>query len=234
MTAELTYGFVGMAVLIGAVISYLIWSHASTRKNETIGLERAGFVACTNNIADLERRVRRLHDHASLDVCRVYEAKFERAGIYRYELEIGDSEDSFVTEEFLFPLRRDSRAPFAIFVLPEKLPEGLAKNLLISILGKTEKLIPPGTEQIEVPLQLQSRILTALGPPGSTLHSLIDDRLLTDLLHTASRGFFAIRGIDDDCAMEVISSYGRRALPDFDWQIAAKAVQDLAQRHGLR
>ena len=59
---------------------------------------------------------------------------------------------------------------------------------------------------------------------------MLDDQLLTELLHCATKGFVAVRAVGDYCTMEVISAYGRKALPNFDWPLAAAAVRELATR----
>lgn len=221
---------IGVVLLVAFLFGRAIWSNIATSKAESGRLKLAGYVPCLDKVEYLKQRVELLRNHARIEILQPHKSNTRSATLYRYNVRIKSGDDIVVAEEFLFPIKRDSSAPFALFVLPVKLDDGRARRLLQSILAKTNKLIPPNTEQIEVPRLLRSRILTALGPPGATLYELVGDRLLTDLLHGAEKGFIAIRAIDDYCTMEVISGYGRKALPNFDWQASAAAVRTLAER----
>lgn len=230
MSLGMTALVIGVGLVVAFLIGRTIWNDIAATRAEARQLEQAGYVACPDEAENLKRLIEPLRNHPRIEILQPFKLRAGDVTVYRYDVRMKSGDDIVVAEEFLFPIKRRSRAPFALFVLPVQLNEGVAKKILQTILEKTNKLVPPNTEQIEVPRSLRSKILTALGPPAAGLDDLVDDSLLSDLLHGASKGFIAIRAVDDYCTMEVISGYGRKALPNFDWRTAAAAVRELAER----
>lgn len=202
----------------------------ATRVKQTAQLAELDFVPCAEDTEHLQTLVRRLRGSPNVEVHSVHRRGSGDGAVYWYHVHVPDGDAPIDAEEFLFACESFSAQRFALFLQSVSLPEGLVKRVLESILAKVSSLAPSGVEPIEIPPQLRSKLLTALGPSGKSLYDLIDDQHLTLLMSSASRGFFAIRVAEGYCAMELLSAYGRNALPDFDWTRAASASLETAAR----
>lgn len=230
MSVEITL----LVIVVGAVSAVLLaraWSRkraaAAAQATEVAEL---GFVPCPEDAEYLQSIVRRLRGDSSAEVHHAYRRGTGKDAVYWYHAHVHKHDAPIQAEEFLFGCEPLATQRFALFLQPASLPEGRVKHLLASLLAKVSSLAPSGIAPIEIPVQLRARLLAVLGPSGQSLNDLIDDRNLTLLLSSAARGFFAIRVAEGHCAMELMSIWGRNALPDFDWKRAASAAVETAAR----
>jgi hypothetical protein len=216
-------GIVAAALLVRAVL------HDVRKRNAmNEAMTNLGFRPCPDDVPALQETVRSLHSDSDVGV-RHAEKLVTRGGpVYRYEVRSAESDTQTASEEFMFPMARKSAQPMVLFMLPEGLAEGFARTMLEKL---TSALSPRNLAPLTVPQQLRSTLFNALGPAGAQLYDLIDDRQLAQLRHAARLGFFVARASGARCALEVLSDYGRHALPAFDLASAARYVRELAERN---
>jgi hypothetical protein len=216
-----------LGVAAAALLVRTILHDVRRRKAVDKAIAGLGFKPCPDEVPALQEKVRELHRDSDLDVRNAEKLTTRSGSVYLYEVRSGDSETQNASEEFLFPLARKSDRPLQLFMMPDGLAEGFARTMLEKL---TTALAPRDLAPLTVPPQLRATIFNALGPAGSSLNDLIDDRDLTALRNAARHGFFVARAGGASCALEVLSDYGRRMLPTFDLAAAARFVRELAER----
>lgn len=228
------FDVISAAVVAGAVVAWLVArvfvrSHAAAtkRKAEVAAL---GFVPSPEEAEHLRRLVRVLRGAPNAEVHDLHKRGTGERAVYWYHVHVHKTDAPIDAEEFLFACKPLAARRFALFLQPATLPDGRVMRLLAAMLARVSALAPAGVEPIEIPRQLRSKLLTALGPSGRTLYELIDDRTLSRFIDSAPRGFIAVRVAEGHCAMELISAWGRKALPGFDWRQAAGSSLEVAAR----
>lgn len=219
-------GIAAAALLVRAILADI-----RRRKAADKAIAGLGFVPCPDDVPSLLETVRLLHSDADVEVRRAEKLATRGGPVYRYEVRSSDTENSSASEEFLIQFARKSDRHLVLFMMPEGLAEGFGRTMLEKL---TTALAPQDLAPVTVPPQLRPTIFNALGPAGTTLADLIDDRELTALRSAARHGFFAARSAGTHCALELVSDYGRRTLPAFDHAAAARFVRELAERQGAR
>jgi hypothetical protein len=220
-----------LGVAAAALLVRTILHDIRRRKAADKAMADLGFKPCPDDVASLQEKVRELHSDSDVEVRHAEKLATRGGPVYRYEVHSADRETPDACEELLFPLARKSERPLVLFMMPDGLAEGFGRTMLEKL---TTALAPRDLAPLTVPTPLRATIFNALGPAGTTLEDLIDDRDLTALRNAARHGFSVARAVGASCALEVLSDYGRRALPAFDLAAAARYVRELAERHGAR
>jgi hypothetical protein len=218
-----------LGIAAAALLVRTILNDIRRRKAVDEAIVNLGFKPCPDDVPTLQETVRQLHSDSDVEVRRAEKLATRGGPVYRYEVHSGDRERPNASEEFLFPLARKSERPLVLFMMPDGLAEGFGRTMLEKL---TTALSPPSLAPLTVPQQLRATMFNALGPTGAKLEDLIDDRDLTALRNAARHGFFVARAVGANCALEVLSDYGRRMAPTFDLAAAARFVRELAERHG--
>jgi hypothetical protein len=216
-----------LGIVAAVLLGRLILRGVRESQAANAAMAALGFRPCPEETASLEATVRALHSASNIEVRRAEKLETRAGPVYRYEVHSLHDDTPSASEEFLLPMRRKSDRPMVLFMPPEGLGEGLARTMLEKL---TAVLSPAGLAPVDVPRPLRSSVLSALGPRGSDLYDLIDDRQLTQLRQAARLGFYVARATGQHCALEVLSDYGRRMLPSFDLASAARYVRELAER----
>ena len=216
-----------LGIAAAALLVRTILRDIRKRKAMDAAIANLGFKPCPDDVPSLQETVRSIHSDSDVEVRHAEKLTTRGGSVYRYEVRSGDSGTVTASEEFMLPLARKSDRPLVLFMMPDGLAEGFARAMLEKL---TTALSPPNLAPLTVPAPLRPAIFNALGPPGTKLEDLIDDRDLTALRHAARLGFFVARASGSTCALEVLSNYGRRMMPAFDLTAAARFVRELAER----
>lgn len=220
----------GTAIVL--LVGWAVLSIRGARGSASAAMRALGFAPCPDDVPYIKETVERLRGRSDARVDRAFKLNGRAGPIYWYEVQFASRSSSTegpAGEEFLFPLARGIDQPLALYLLPEGLGQGLAKTILQKV-AETAAGSPRGLAPVAVPADLESSVLSAMGPPGAAFYDLLDDRLLAHFRQGARLGFFAVRATGTACSMELLPAYGRRVLVSFDLAGAARFVEDLAER----
>ena len=202
--------FVFAALLL---VGFILWSLLGQRRKrrvQELQLERLGFRPCPEEKDRLQETVTHLeNNHAYRYQVREPRRLEGQPGVYYYvKIRLGDSRENAVTEEeFLFPLKRPSRAGLVLVVKPSSMPTGLASRLVGTVATASWDAQPDDLRRLELPPDLEgTNVVGALGPPGTNLWNLIDASTLSVAQGLGDAGCTLVRFRDAWCSVSSVSA----------------------------
>jgi hypothetical protein len=223
-------GFAIAAIL--TIAATLVWRSVHTMRARAAAQGQAlvqnGFRTCDGDRARLESRVESLRGAPGFEVREVWRRGDGDDAIYWYEVRsrTAQPENRVVADEFLCTLRRPSEQPLLLYLQPVKLGTGLGGRLIDKLLVVTA---PAGMRKLDLAgAEPADGVLAAFGPEGTSLGELLSEQQLAVLARGARRGVFVIRAAGDDCAMELLGAYARKATAPVSWQETWSFVRQVA------
>ncbi len=195
-----------VALVVAAIVVWVVTSHRKQRQAREPLLARIGFRPCPEEKDALEAIVARITNDR--DNSYVVEQPRRRAGeppVYYYvRVREGDADEQRdAGEELLFRVRRRATAGVVLIVKPSNVAPGLATRMLSAVATGPWGTQPDDLKPLELPPNLgDTNLLGALGPPGARLYDLIDSKTLSVVQGLGDAGGLTIRLRDEWCAVE--------------------------------
>jgi hypothetical protein len=224
------YPFIGIGIaIVVAILIVLALSRLKKFKSErTETLAVNGFVPCEDHEDYLRKMA---HFLACDDPRNLYDYNVTMPmlnassgeDVFYFWVQRRTGEDSQLQEEtFLFPFKRNTQQPVAIYLSPKAVTPGLEKFLTNVLVTFT----PGSMSRLELPPELQGgKILAALGPHGASIYDLLDSSTMSEVLSGVELGIARFRAYGEFACVVLESKY---ANPDINqvWQF----VRHLAAR----
>jgi hypothetical protein len=199
-----------IAALVLGVVALAAWvfmAHRKRQKAQQELLDRLGFRPCPEEKSTLEALVNRLVNdkdhHYRIEQPRRLQGE---PAIYHFvkRRDGSDPDDrGDAGEELLFRVKRRSRAGVVLAVKPSSLAPGIATRMLGALATGPWTTQPDDLQRLELPADLvDTNLLGALGPAGSSLYDLVEARILSAVQGIGDSGGWTIRLRDEWCTVE--------------------------------
>lgn len=196
-------------LFVGLIVRRVVADQRKSRA-EKLALDRVGFRPCAEQKSWLEETV------ALIENTRGYRYEVRdpkrldgEPAVYHYVKARGRGTDDppMVEEEILFPLRRPSSAGLVLTVKPSSLPSGLASRIMGAVATGPWDSQPDDLQRLELPSYLKgTNLVGVLGPPGASLHDLVDEGTLSVVKGVGDLGGTVVRFRDTWCSIASVSS----------------------------
>jgi hypothetical protein len=127
---------------------------------------------------------------------------------YRKLRHRSSDEEVVAEEEILFPLKRSSEAGLVLTLKPSTLAPGAATRLIGAVATGGWDAQPNDLQRLELSPELRERnVIAALGPPGQSVHDLVDPSVLEVVQDFGDVGGLFVRFRDGWCSVASASSH---------------------------
>jgi hypothetical protein len=219
--------FILLGVVLVVLFVRLIFKNRAASASKAQQLSRMGFTACPAEAQALAEKIAWLEKNSEYrySVEHPMRASSDGKTVYYYTKARQRVGDVVSTEEFLVPLRRPSSDGLMLFVKPTGLPGGgTATKLIGSMATAGWDVQPDDLTKLEIPIDLQrSNLIGALGPPGTSLYTLLAGETLACMQQVGDCGALIVMCRGEWCTL---TSPGSRMPFNLDkiWAVIRELV----------